>query len=59
MINSQPPTPNVQLKSICRDSGGLGIGNWDLEVDAAFIDLLDHIGPTMAEDTITPQLDLC
>jgi hypothetical protein len=27
MINSQPPAPNIQLESMCRDSGGLGIEN--------------------------------
>jgi hypothetical protein len=35
MINSQPPTPNIQLESMCWDSEYLEVGNWYLEVDAA------------------------
>ena len=43
MINSQPPTPNIQLESMCWDSGGLGTENWGLGVGRGgfFISLLD------------------
>jgi hypothetical protein len=34
MINSQPPTPNIQLQSICWDSGSLGIRNWEFGVES-------------------------
>jgi hypothetical protein len=35
MINSQPPTPDIQLEIDLLGFWSLGIGNWDLGVDAA------------------------